>query len=530
MELNKETVEINSDNLDEKNQEGLSEISLDKVVETVEEVEEVNILKENEKQIVDTETVENIESPEEILRPIPIVNTVEEREKEVEKEVEKVEKEVDKEDVISAVKSQNKMLKVACVGLGLCTILSVGLSIVSFNKATNSDIFISDMGNNRVTVQTVAGTNEKYDASTIYANNISSVVAIKTEVIATNIFGQMVQGASAGSGFVISGDGYILTNAHVVEDANAIKVAFSNGKEYNAKLVGIEEENDVAILKIDSTDKFKPVVLGDSSKMTIGEEVLAVGNPLGELTFSMTKGIVSALDREIQLDTFTSINMFQVDCAVNQGNSGGPIFNMYGEVIGIVSAKYASETIEGLGFCIPTNDIVNIVSDLIEHGEVTNKAYMGISVADVSEDMISLYHMVAGAYVSTVEEGSCAEKAGLKIGDIIVELNGKKVESVNELLTAKRVFRAGDTAKLKVYRSGEYVDLTITFEEYTEEKINALEKEANKQMQGQYDGSQRTPYGYDNYQDNSGNYQDNSGNYNGDLGALEDLFRYYFGY
>ena len=528
MELNKETVEINSDNLDEKNQEEISEISLDKVVESVEEREEVEVLKENIQQVLINEVVEEVEnfeeveSPEEILRPIPIVNEVKESEKEKVEEVEKVEK-TDKEDIISAVKSQNKMLKIACVGLGLCTVLSAGLSIASFSKATNSDIFMSDMGNNRVTVQTVAGTNEKYDASTIYANNISSVVAIKTEVIATNIFGQMVQGASAGSGFVISGDGYILTNAHVVEDANAIKVAFSNGKEYNAKLVGIEEENDVAILKIDSTDKFKPVVLGDSSKMTIGEEVLAVGNPLGELTFSMTKGIVSALDREIQLDTFTSINMFQVDCAVNQGNSGGPIFNMYGEVIGIVSAKYASETIEGLGFCIPTNDIVNIVSDLIEHGEVTNKAYMGISVADVSEDMISLYHMVAGAYVSTVEEGSCAEKAGLKIGDIIVELNGKKVESVNELLTAKRVFRAGDTAKLKVYRSGEYVDLTITFEEYTEEKINALEKEANKQMQGQYDGSQRTPYGYDNYQDNSGNY-------NGDLGALEDLFRYYFGY
>ena len=518
MELDKEVTEMNSDNLNEKNQEEISEISLDKVVESVEEREEVEVLKENIQQVLINEVVEEVESPEEILRPIPIVNEVKESEKEKVEEVEKVEK-TDKEDIISAVKSQNKMLKIACVGLGLCTVLSAGLSIASFSKATNSDIFMSDMGNNRVTVQTVAGSDEKYDASTIYANNINSVVAIKTEVIATNIFGQMVQGASAGSGFVISEDGYILTNAHVVEDAKTIKIAFSDGKEYSAKLVGIEEENDVAILKIDSATKFKPVILGDSSKMTIGEEVLAVGNPLGELTFSMTKGIVSALDREIQLDTFTSINMFQVDCAVNQGNSGGPIFNMYGEVIGIVSAKYASETIEGLGFCIPTNDIVNIVSDLIEHGEVTNKAYMGVHVADVNETMIQQYNMVAGAYVSIIDEGSSAEKAGLKIGDIIVELDGKKVESVSDLLTAKRVFRAGDTAKLKVWRSGEYIDLKITFDEYVEEKTNVLE-EANKQYQGQY--NQGIPY--DRYQGNNG------GSYNGDLGGLEDLFRYYFGY
>ena len=468
MELNKETVEINSDNLDEKNQEGLSEISLDKVVETVEEVEEVNILKENEKQIVDTETVENIESPEEILRPIPIVNTVEEREKEVEKEVEKVEKEVDKEDVISAVKSQNKMLKVACVGLGLCTILSVGLSIVSFNKATNSDIFISDMENNRVTVQTVAGTNEKYDASTIYANNISSVVAIKTEVIATNIFGQMVQGASAGSGFVISGDGYILTNAHVVEDANAIKVAFSNGKEYNAKLVGIEEENDVAILKIDSTDKFKPVVLGDSSKMTIGEEVLAVGNPLGELTFSMTKGIVSALDREIQLDTFTSINMFQVDCAVNQGNSGGPICNTNGEVIGITNMKLVDNSVEGMGFAIPIEEAVEVAEVLETEGKIS-RPYIGISMLDISESyylwqagIMIPSNVTEGVAVYSVEDNSPASKASLQKGDIIISVENQKVSSLADFRYELYKHSPGETIEIKYNRNGKEQTTKVT--------------------------------------------------------------------
>jgi serine protease Do len=336
-------------------------------------------------------------------------------------------------------------------------------------------------------------------------------VAIQTEIATTNLFGQRVASASAGSGFVISDDGYILTNAHVVESATSVKVIFENGEVYKASIVGKETENDIAVLKVESDKPFKSVILGNSDKMVVGEDVVTIGNPLGELTFSLTKGVVSALNREIRVDNFTAINMFQVDCAVNAGNSGGPVFNMYGEVIGIVSAKYASETIEGLGFCIPTNDIVTIVSDLIEHGEVTNKAYMGVHVADVNETMIQQYNMVAGAYVSVIDEGSSAEKAGLKIGDIIVELDGKKVESVSDLLTAKRVFRAGDTAKLKVWRSGEYIDLKITFDEYVEEKTNVLE-EANEQLQEQF-----------------GNIP-NNGSQGNENQMLEEFFKYYFGY
>ena len=334
------------------------------------------------------------------------------------------------------------------------------------NGATS--IEISQPSTNRVVVETVEGSDKLYTASGIYKNNIESIVAIQTEVVTTNMFGQQVAGAAAGSGFVISEDGYILTNAHVVDGATSIKVSFENGDEYTAKLVGMEEDNDVAVLKVDSSVTFNPVTFGDSDKMTICEDIVAIGNPLGELTFCLTKGVISALDREITTDVYSSINMFQVDCAVNQGNSGGPVFNMYGEVVGIVSAKYASETIEGLGFCIPVNDVADIVTELIEHGKVTNKAYMGIIVADITSNMINQYNMVPGAYVQTVIKDSCAEKAGLKIGDIIVEIDGKEVKSVSSLLAEKRAYKAGETAKLKVWRGGDYLTVSITFDEETE--------------------------------------------------------------
>lgn len=378
-----------------------------------------------------------------------------------------------------------------------CILMIVGLCSVGSNKES-VEIFKSDLAGDRAVVTTVNGDGKIYSASEIYANNINSVVAIQTEVVTTNIFGQKIGGAAAGSGFIISDNGYVLTNAHVVSDASSIKVIMSDKTEYKATVVGSEEESDVAVLKLESDKTFTPVILGDSDKMIIGEDVVAIGNPLGELTFSITKGIVSALNRTIQVDAYTTLNMFQVDCAVNEGNSGGPIFNMYGEVIGIVSAKYASETIEGLGFCIPINDVSNIVTDLIDYGKVTNKAYMGISVTDVDEKMVSQYKMVKGAYIATIEKGSCAEKAGLKIGDIIVKFDDKEVKSVSELLSFKKNYRAGDSAKLQVWRSGEYKDITIVFDEYDEETVKALEEEQNKELQEQL------PQEYQQYPDNYG--------------------------
>lgn len=415
------------------------------------------------------------------------------------------------DDEIPKTKIRNPWFVAFWVVLGILGIIAYSMLMLNIFNTGGSSIKIADSDNNRTVLMTVEGNDKLYTSAGIYKENIESVVAIQTEIVTTNMFGQRVSGAAAGSGFVISEDGYILTNAHVVDGATSIKVTFENGEEYKATVAGKETENDVAVLKIDGNKTFNAVTLGNSDKMVVGEDVIAIGNPLGELTFSLTKGVVSALDREIMVDSLTSINMFQVDCAVNEGNSGGPIFNMYGEVVGIVSAKYASETIEGLGFCIPINDVANIVTDLIEHGEVKNKAYMGITVSDVTDTMVKQYSMVKGAYVSSVEKESCADKAGLKIGDIIVELDGKKVTSVSELMSAKRGFKSGESAKLKVWRSGDYVELKITFDEYDAEEIAELEKKMNEEL---VESTPKVP---------SNNFGDIT-----DEEMLEEFFRYYF--
>ena len=403
----------------------------------------------------------------------------------------------------------NSLFIVTWIMIGVLMLSYLGLLAYSLSKNNNPlGIAVSNRENIPAVLTSIDKDNTVYTASGIYKENIDSIVAIQTEIVTTNMFGQRVAGAAAGSGFVISEEGYILTNAHVVDSASSIKVMFENGEEYTAKLVGKETENDVAVLKVDTDKKFKAVILGNSDNMVVGEDVVAIGNPLGELTFSMTKGIISALDRTIQVDVSTTLNMFQVDCSVNEGNSGGPIFNMYGEVIGIVSAKYASSTIEGLGFCIPINDVSSIITDLIEYGKVVNKAYMGVSISDISDVMVKQYNMVKGAYVYSVEKDSSAEKAGLKTGDIIVELGGKKVENSSELLSAKRSYKSGDTANIKIWRSGEYLDLSITFDEQIEEIIsNNIEENQNNY------------YNYGNQ--NNNNYNNND--------MFNEFFNYYFG-
>ena len=434
-------------------------------------------------------------------------------------------KEKKKESTEDLLKKQNRLLKVCSATLSVCILVMLALGFAPLGSKGTSNIYVSD-ATNRVVTSVVQGSDTALTASQIYIDNVSSIVAIQTEIVGQNIFGQYVSGVASGSGFIVSEDGYVLTNHHVIEDASKIKVILASGIEYTATVVGYEEDNDIAVLKLNTEDTFTPVVLGNSDEMIVGEDVLAIGNPLGELTFSITKGIVSALDRDIQLDAYTAINMFQVDCAVNQGNSGGPIFNMYGEVVGIVSAKYASETIEGLGFCIPINDVVDMLYDLIEHGYVTNKAYMGIQVADINETMIQQYNMVQGAYVSVIDKGSCAEKAGLKIGDIIIALGDEEVKSVSELLSAKREYKAGDSTTLRVYRSGEYLILYITFDEEVESMVNNNQQQNNQQnnQQGQFSQDDLNDL-YEFFK----NYQNgNQGNSSG-MPSIEDFFNGYLG-
>ena len=303
-------------------------------------------------------------------------------------------------------------------------------------------------------------------------NEIASkqVVGVTTEVTYTNFFGQTSSSAVSGSGFVISDDGYILTNYHVIETAYqnnyAVNVITHDGTRYDATIVGIEASNDIAVLKIDATG-LTPATLGNSDSLAVGDDVCAVGNPLGELEFTSTFGHVSALDRLITTEEGGSaINMFQIDAAVNSGNSGGPVYNDQGQVVGIVTAKYSSTGVEGIGFAIPANDAVSIANDLITKGYVTGKAYMGVEIDNRYNSMYSQYYdMPVGAYVGGVTSGSCADKAGIEKGDIITKIDGEEITSYTDLKNAISNHSAGDTVEVELYRAGESRTVSLTFDE-----------------------------------------------------------------
>ncbi|MBP5166929.1 MAG: trypsin-like peptidase domain-containing protein [Oscillospiraceae bacterium] len=322
-------------------------------------------------------------------------------------------------------------------------------------------------------------------AAEIYAANVEACVGVTTDITTTNIFGQITSGAISGSGFIVSSDGYIVTNYHVIEAAAEngykISVMLYNGSKYDAEIVCGEEKNDVAMLKIDASD-LPTVTLGDFDSLRVGETVYTIGNPLGELTYTMTKGIVSALERSIAIETDEVINMFQTDAAINKGNSGGPVFNSRGEVIGIVSAKYSKSGVEGLGFAIPINDAIKILDDLRQYGYVRGRPLLGITVANAN---IYVSPDIYGAYVDSVERGSCAEAAGIRRGDVIVAFGGVEIKSKDDLIIVKGRYNAGDTVSLTVLRADNRIDLTVTLDEDgSAEYLNREPEERNYESFG----------------------------------------------
>lgn len=336
----------------------------------------------------------------------------------------------------------------------------------------------------------------------VYNLGTSQSVAITTEITYKNAWGFVSSGAVSGSGFVISSDGYILTNYHVIEDAATggyeITVIFYDGREYTATIVGYEADNDVAVLKIDA-EGLDAVTIGDSDSILVGEQVYAIGNPLGELSFSQTTGYISALGREItttdsQTNVSQTIEMFQFDAAVNSGNSGGPVYNSRGEVIGIVTAKFSDSGVEGLGFAIPINDAISIADDLITNGYVSGKASLGISVRAISSTVAQYYNMTQGLYVLSVNEGSCAEEAGILVGDIITALNGVQVTTESELKSEIKNYSAGDTSTITIYRNGEYIDLPVIFDEYVPEEAVISTADSNSGNNNYGRDNQMLPY------------------------------------
>ncbi len=388
----------------------------------------------------------------------------------------------------------------------------VGAGVSAAAKVNHTSIQISDREVAQVQTLKVDGS-KQMTMSEVYASNVNSVVSINVSATSTNYFGQTVQTAASGTGFFITEDGYILTNHHVVDGASSVSVTLYNGESYDAKVIGSDEDYDIAVIKIDVTGA-TPVVLGDSSKLAIGESVAAVGNPLGELTFSMTEGIVSCVNRAINVDG-TPFNMIQIDCSINPGNSGGPLFNSYGEVVGIVSAKYSSysnTTVEGIGFAIPINDVVSLVKDIMTNGYVTNKAYMGITPQTMTAQMAQQYRydVTEGVFVCSVDPDSAAAKAGLKLGDVITKMDDKDIASYEDLVAAKKSYSAGDTVTLTVYREGKTIEVPLTFDAVPE---SAETSNSDQSTDNSYNGN-----GY--YNDGSNGYYSNPW----------DFFNNFFGY
>lgn len=291
----------------------------------------------------------------------------------------------------------------------------------------------------------------------------NSVVEIKTETVSTNSFFPQAVTSGAGSGVILSKDGYIVTNNHVIEDASKVSVTTKDGKSYDATLVGTDSATDLAVIKINA-DNLTPAVMGTSSSLEVGDVAIAIGNPLGELGGTVTNGIISALDREITIDNQT-MHLLQTNAAINPGNSGGGLFNDQGELIGIVNAKSSGENIEGLGFAIPIDRAKDIISSIIENGYVKGRAALGVSL---QESNISFQDNSTQVYIVALEEGQAADKAGLQIGDQILKIDGKEVTGIADVKTTISSHSAGDKITITILRKSETKEVQVTLQEATQ--------------------------------------------------------------
>ncbi len=368
---------------------------------------------------------------------------------------------------------------------------------------------VSSRKSPEVETVSVTGT-EKLTYAQVYAANVDACVSINvsgttTSTYGYNYFGRQVPFASSGSGFIITKDGYIVTNYHVIDGGSEVKVTLNSGETYEAEVIGGDKDNDLAVLKVDPGEQeLKPVVIGSTETLLVGDEVLAIGNPLGELTFSLSEGIVSCLDRKINVDG-TPLNMIQITAAVNSGNSGGPLFNLYGEVVGIVSAKYSSSSsyseasVEGLGFAIPIDDVLGYIKDIMENGQITSKPYLGIMAYQNSNESVS--GVKSGVYIESVDEGGPADKAGLKGGDVITMIGIQTITSRDDISTLSRSYAAGDTVTVTYVREGKVHTTELTLGS-TADKPAEEPQDAQQPQQPPQDG-----YGY-GYEDSMQEFLD----------------------
>lgn len=333
------------------------------------------------------------------------------------------------------------------------------------NTSTSGSLNITKTSNSGTTT-TASSTSTANSTSEIVKKTADSVVEISTESVVTGSFAQQYVQQGAGSGVIISQDGYILTNNHVINGANSVKVRLRDGTEYDATIIGSDSDNDIALLKVNATG-LSPATFGDSNSLAVGDYVVAIGNPLGELGGTVTDGIISALARKVTIED-TQMTLLQTNAQVNPGNSGGGLFNANGELVGIVNAKQSATEVEGIAFAIPINNVLDILSDLKEYGYVTGKVDLGIDFTDITSDETAFYYGVnqTGCYVLSVDSGSNAEKAGVTRGDLVTKVNDTDVSSSSDITAALEKAEVGDTVTFTVSRRGTSKTISFVLEEY----------------------------------------------------------------
>ncbi|MCH1941339.1 S1C family serine protease [Holdemania massiliensis] len=369
-------------------------------------------------------------------------------------------------DTAAIKKELRSMKRTFRIGLAACALLSgvIGFSAGTLAaKNSKASVVVQSVERRPQNVENVPVTSMNIPSVAALTQN--SVVEIRTESVTNSLFLRQFVTEGAGSGVIISEDGYIVTNNHVIEDARSILVALHDGTTYEAQLVATDSKMDIGVIKIEASG-LTPAILGDSDSLSVGEPVVAVGNPLGQLGGTVTNGIVSALDREIILNN-EHRNLLQTNAAINPGNSGGGLFNADGELIGIVVAKSSGEDVEGLGFAIPINDAKPIIEDLIAQGYVGGRVSLGITALDLTTPQLAAQYgfKTPGVYVQSVIENSSAANGGLQPGDCFVSINDTAIEAISDITSILNESSVGDQLMITVKRDGKIVELTLTLQE-----------------------------------------------------------------
>lgn len=383
------------------------------------------------------------------------------------------EPEIDKEyNYVFNKEPEKKISKKSLIVPYLLSIISICLCVyLYFNPNTvedrvvlyeNSPVTTGDLGYDSTVEDN--DTNNTRRVNSI-ANTKDSVVEIQCQVTTQTIFGTST-GTSSGSGVILSDDGYIVTNNHVIDDASKIAVTLNDGDSYEAKIIGADSSNDLAVIKIDAKN-LSPAILGDSTELKLGESVYAIGNPLGTLGGTVTDGIVSATSRYITIED-NEFLCIQIDAAVSPGNSGGGLFNYDGELIGIVNAKSEATGAESIGFAIPISEAKSVIQDLIKYGSVKRPA-IGISVVEINTEEERKFNDVDdyGVYISSVSLTSDAKLQGLKVGDRITEIDGKAINTRTDITSILNEKQVGDTIKMTIDRDNQYLTFTVKLKEST---------------------------------------------------------------